>query len=590
MTKAKRGDFFLSAMVDFPDDCLSRDYTREKIGQMMAALAALGIRRVFWIYCGGKNDGLLYDEKRLFWNPEGRRRVKQCFETVDRPLEVAVPAAKENGMEIYAVIKPYETGLSFTVPEGSPEAGLFPQVERIGGYVPVVYNFTARHPDMRIERRMDNIPANIDSIPIQTVVLMKNDEHPTRIKKENIEIWTSPNNYKYTRKRVDFSFREAVVDNPEEIRDHQGNVIVKAQQAVRTITLSGLALTDRFILITTNLTGPGDFQNIPVRLMKAYGPANQNVPIVVATSHCLGNASRNFKDYGLDFDTGFGDRDLCLDEDSSGGAAGFIAFARGVNRYLPGALCEAYPEVREYFKNQVREVLAMGVDGVDIRISAHSCHTDDDHCAYGFNKPIMDAYKKQYGVEATGKDLDLKKLADIRSAIFSDFMRDLSFMVRQDKKKFGFSINQEFMRDTPVALEPPDCVVKAVFPYCQRIQRPWNIDFNWKDWIKNGLLDFVCLRNHITSPDFHLNDDFTHSVLKEAKQRGLETIYVRYVDHAGYRSPAGSPQNLMREMDLLYNDPRINSLQLYEVANFTELDAKGRVRCCEPFAEMIKNW
>ncbi|MBU4212176.1 MAG: hypothetical protein KKD33_06295, partial [Verrucomicrobia bacterium] len=142
MIKSKRGDFSLSALVDFPDDVLTKNYTREKIGQMMSALAALGIRRVFWNYYGSKNDGLLYDEKRLVLtaNPEVRRRVKECFETLDSPLEVAVPAAKENGMEIYAVIKPYETGLSFTVPEGSEEARLFPQVERIGGYVPAVYN------------------------------------------------------------------------------------------------------------------------------------------------------------------------------------------------------------------------------------------------------------------------------------------------------------------------------------------------------------------------------------------------------------------------------------------------------------------
>ena len=98
--------------------------------------------------------------------------------------------------------------------------------------------------------------------------------------------------------------------------------------------------------------------------------------------------------------------------------------------------------------------LNMGVDGVEIRISCHSCHTDDDPFSYGFNKPVLAEYKKEYGVEAKDDNFDLKKIVNIRSRIFLDFMRGLSLMVRQSKKKFGFSVNLEFMRDTQVTLEP----------------------------------------------------------------------------------------------------------------------------------------
>ena len=590
MSSRQDKTFFLSTLVDFPDDALAKGYTPARIRQMMSELQGLGVRRVFWNYYGGKDDGLFYDEKRLFnsYTSERRKNIRETFEILDRPLELAVKAAKENNMEIYAVIKPYETGTGGTVPEGSEQAKLFPEVERIGGPVPLVYNFVSQHPDMRIERRMDDIPEAVDSIPIRSIKLIKCDDRPTRIKKENIEIWTSERNYKYTRKYIHFTFKEEVLRNPKTIFDHRGNMITGEKQFIRTIILSGFSLTDKYILVTTNLKGQGDFTNIPLRMIEAYGPNDRKIPIVIAPPWSLWGPNRNFKNYGLDFDTGFGDGEFtacdltALDEDSSEGKAGFIAFARGANKYLPGALCEAYPEVQEYFRNQVNQVLKMGVDGVEVRISCHSCHVDDPF-SYGFNKPILDEYKRQYGVETRGENLDLNKIADIRAQLFSDFMRSLSYMVRQNKKKFGFSINLEFMRNNSVTLRPPDCVFEATSPHYQRIQRPWNINFNWSDWIKEGILDFVCLRTYITAPKFHLSDSFASTVLREANQKGIEVIYVRYVSMGGFH-----PMNLMREIELIGNDKRINSVQLYEVQEFTRINEQGEVVCDEPFAGKIR--
>ena len=61
---------------------------------------------------------------------------------------------------------------------------------------------------------------------------------------------------------------------------------------------------------------------------------------------------------------------------------GVNAFARGRNEYVSGGMCEAYPEVQDFWLGWVGECMAAGMDGLDIRISNHS--TWSDHMAlYG---------------------------------------------------------------------------------------------------------------------------------------------------------------------------------------------------------------
>ena len=71
--------------------------------------------------------------------------------------------------------------------------------------------------------------------------------------------------------------------------------------------------------------------------MTALDQQERAIPGVFATRHSVWAADlHDFREKGLDFDTGFGADKVNLDESNADGKHGLIAFARGHNDYLAG--------------------------------------------------------------------------------------------------------------------------------------------------------------------------------------------------------------------------------------------------------------
>ena len=87
-------------------------------------------------------------------------------------------------------------------PEGSPEGQRWGQIPHLGSMIPCVMKPVREHPEWRIRRRQDDLPSDVEKLPIHEIKLYKSDAVPTRINKEHLQIWTSERNYRYTRKPV----------------------------------------------------------------------------------------------------------------------------------------------------------------------------------------------------------------------------------------------------------------------------------------------------------------------------------------------------------------------------------------------------
>ena len=99
-----------------------------------------------------------------------------------------------------------------------------------------------RHPELRIQHR-DGADAEYVVPPtIHTIRLTKSDAAPTRITKDRLEIWTSPNNYRYQLAKVPFEFSQSIENSPREVRNLQEKVLTRKGDPVRVLTLSGLNL------------------------------------------------------------------------------------------------------------------------------------------------------------------------------------------------------------------------------------------------------------------------------------------------------------------------------------------------------------
>jgi len=553
--KIDNNQFYLSALVDFPDDALAGPYNPQLVDKMMQNLKQMGVKRVYWIHYGDRSYEMLWKDAGLSYAPN----LVATMKTIDDPITLAVKTARKYGLEIYAYIKPYETGLSYILPEGSPLAAKYGGLPHLGGPVPCVMKFTREHPEMRIKRRMTDIPENIDSIPVCRIRLAKNDDAETHIKKENIEIWTSPCNYKYTKKDVNFTFRDVIEKAPYDVIDWDGKVMTAKGAPVRVLYLEGLNLTDKYILITTDCNdGRVDFGNTGLEMLKVYGPDGKEIPITIAGWECVWFGGQNYRWDGLNFDTGVGRMTRYLDD--VGGKPGFAAFCRGKNEYLFGALCESYPEVRKFWLGMVKECLDAGVDGVDFRLGVHSTHTDDPFL-YGFNPPVIREYQRRYGVDILTQNYDPNLLAELRGEYYTEFLRCASLMIRSAGKKVQLHLDADRFRPNP----PPS----------RYLAFTWNIKFDWEKWISEGLADEVTLRcfsqTGYTTTDSFLQDPFAERLMEASMAKNLPVHYNRYIRKV-------PPGRELREMiQKVREDGRFRSFVLYEVYDIMRPDPNGNV-------------
>jgi len=442
----------LEALVDFVDDALiaGMPITPQHIDAMMRRLKEMGVQRVSWGYYGDGHGGFLTPagyagEKEARSEGEGNwKNLAETYHGLGNPLKVAVEAGHRNGLEVYAYFKPYETGPSIMFPEGSPEAksmGLLPQ---IGGLSAWLDPFVKAHPELRIQRRSDDLPADVDQAVVTTIRLIKQDASATRITKEHLQIWTSNANWQYRRANVSFAFSDAVEKASRTVWDLTGKVLTLPGQPVRVLTLSGLKLKDKYVLITTDFTeSQPDFVNAGTALVEVIDARKRVIPVEIASgisffSHRL----QNFRTAGLSFDTGWGASPVALDVDNSSGTKGLIAFARGRNRFLPGPLCETEPGVQRFWMDSLEEMIAAGVDGVDFREQNHGSGTDHPE-DYGFNEVILEQCGRLKGAALVAE------IAEVRGRAYTDFLRQCKQRLAAAGKRMRHNLQVDWVPAGP---------------------------------------------------------------------------------------------------------------------------------------------
>ena len=575
---ARNSPFILSATVDFPDDVIYGTYTPELLNRMMVQLKEIGVTRIYWLYYGDV-------EKDSYWAggnstlddpifPYGQ----QTFRNIGEPLKAAVPFAHAHGLEIYGVLKPYNGGAACTYPEGASESGASNVLTRIGGPLMRTIPFLERYPDTRVQRRPIEIQTNNHNTKIRKIRLLKKDDSPTRVRGTDIQIWTSESNFKYKRKQIDFTVKETVEPAPREVRNYYGDIITKKGAPVRILTIEGLNLSDQYIAITTGLKGKGDFVNTAVGMVEAYGDGPDPLWVVVATRGAIWVLPRDFREYGLDFDCGLGTYETSFDDqnnqrDDSGNwkwmlAGGVIAFARGKNEYLAGTPCEAYPEVRRLWSGWAQRIIDSGVDGIDVRISAHGSLTNESS-EYGYNKIIVDEFKQKYGKAPDASDTDMSLLAELRGEHFTSFIRETSKSIRSAGGKMQVHVHTEAFRRNPC--------------HGQMMGFPDNIRFDWKSWVTEGLLDGVTFRtswfegleDRPENPPFRsrlvnaLDDPYAKESLATLVNAGIPAYLNRY-----FQRSVGDEEYLA-DLENVYLDERFAGFDLYEFSEMARANPEG---------------
>ena len=300
------------------------------------------------------------------------------------------------------------------------------------------------------------------------------------------------------------------------------------------------------MLVTTDFTdGPSDFANNALDMLAAFAPDGREIPGEIASAAAIWFRDRvDFRNWGLVFDSGWnGLGSMFLDESNANGKNGVVAFTRGRNAYLPGALCETEPEVQNFWLHCIDGMLDAGVDGIDVREENHSTHTNHPE-DYGFNEVVLEACRQRSHV-------DLPTIAAVRGDAYTRFLARVKQRTEARDKTMRINFQVDWYRPDP--------------PVSRRPAYPANLDFQWQRWIEEGLTDEAVLRFYALPFDCVFDDDIAQDVIARCRAQNIPVTVNRYI----------KPDTLTDEFQRVREDGRFAGFILYETNSFLKLLPDG---------------
>lgn len=551
----------VAPVMDLDHDLQCYFHSPDRLKRKMELLAACGFKRFYVVAPPPGNPDY---STRVIPDENGNNFLSRSRRALgDDPLKLAIAYAKEAGMEAFVVFKPYEGGGAYSVPRNFvPPCGRN-CIETLGGRAVGLDPFILQHPEMRLRRKpikehrskpvdriemvfvLDRIPGR-EGLKNQNGV-MEIAQRPNRpnlgtdaISKfpaTNFALYASTDNGSYSQ----IPGNIAVSDKTDfrQILSANGKPLFPKPVLCRVITLSGFRLDTPYFAVSFDGDG-GAFRTIPYSksCFRAYS-GTQRLPITVSPRLRDGllTSRYGFENNGFEFeeigpyywDYGWKTKTL-------------FGIARGREKYQRAALCEVYPEVRAYWLEQVQHYIDLGCGGVDIRLACHSVGITD-FINYGFNTPLIAAYKEKYGVDITAQPVDPIRMMRLRGDFFLGFLKDAAELLHRNNLTMQLHLNDYLEHPT---MEP--FFSKAGFWAVPKVIPDWRSmvsladeisikDYNWGTYnpqMSGGIKDAAHAAGkplwvHCYMQQGHdLNRQFLQDAEQDQRVTGLLLYEVKY--------------------------------------------------------------
>ena len=549
----------LHIAVDFNDDLSEsgRYFKEADFDAMLDYAASLGAKRMEWIV------DMVWSHYDMY--PGG----------ID-VLKYVTDGAHKRGMELYAVIKPFEGCLNSAVPHTMP-APKGMSIPDIRGILFQARPFVAEHPEMRLKR----IPGNWNPPgAIKAINLVKEGDEPTRIKPEHLTLLTSATTCGFKPYTGPIEFSESC----------QWRDLFPRYKNCRIITLGGLNIPEdqRYFVIRCSLADEqGDFTNELAKMVELVGENGEVIPSTISNGPVdpQHNTLRGLTDPFNAQRTRYGHLpevqealkdtkridEMCSDLFGFEGilmvpievkphtldGVGYVAVARGKAEYLAGALHPAYPEVRQHWLEMTQYCIDRGVDGIDYRTANHTISSE--LWAYGFNEPVLDA-----GSNYVDQDAIAKRNGDA----YTQFLAEARDLLHANGRKITIHLHESLIAFNERGVTP-------------RVPVVW--DWQWEKWVQE-IADDVVYRGV-----FHVRPWTNRRVVDRlsavAAEAGKPFIYQCMRIQLLYDPPHPC---IEREMAYVLDHPRIDAYQLYETAYIMRMGDDGVLRGSPHVAKLVK--
>ena len=555
LAPAPTENFAVSCAVDFLDDMRRCAWSEEMIARYMRRLREMGVARVYWEdvhYL--RNDFLTDPEVRELAERDLRREPEGVWLTMRRGWDefaVATREAHEAGLEMYALLKPFDWHYF----DPANEKGNWNRAQQ----------FLFANRDKIMTRRPRPPECAPDDAPIGAIRLISMNDAPFAFRREDVELWVSDDNQTYRRYSGPVEITESV--EPRVFADWWTREREPARP-VRLIAIAGLHLTAPHLALrcTGRNRSLRNRLHLLVEIESVDGrPLEFTFGVESAGAEQPAGDSISLA-FRWDFNRGVpsarrAGRDVIEDYHVIDGPRDWLGVTRGAMRETRRnwvALSPAYPEVRDFFLWTVRHALDCGADGVDIR--APSAHQRCLSWALrNFNPPMIEAYRQRYGVDPSMEDYDPARFCALAGDFYDLFVEAASDLCRRRGKR----IQHHIFADHDVT---PD------------ERGPMNIQVHWRRWLEEGRLDAVTLK------EVNADTPFFHEVMRLAAERGVETHYCRFLN-AVMRSTwrnASAPKHdawrcVLRDTVRCARRGGCDGIILYEGAAFVAGRPDGRV-------------
>ncbi len=569
----------IASVVDiFPQLCYSKhDYKR--ISEEMELLASLGFKRVYFVVSGAGYP--MFSSPWLSINEHEYNHALESIISVGDPNFAYMYECHKQGMEAFAIYKPYEGGGGSTIPHSKKTPFNTKYIDSIGGKRIGFNDYIVDNPHFRVKRKNDEaISQSADQEITDIEIKFCIDNFTNRVsskgyfkhKNQNIDlgeigfdIYVSEDNGKYELFKANPQFDYEYVK--ESIFDANGIQVSDTDLECLSISMRHINIPKEKKYVAVKIKYYEELFTIPNSMMKIYCNGTL-IPSTFAT-HIRQPAEleKGFEDYkwgseinpkqvkdiseqadGLFQNMGFE-----FEWHGSGfwgdgwSNSPYIAVAKGKFEYMKGTLCEAYPEVRKYWLDEIDKLLEMGYDGIDMRLQNHSGMVSD-YCSYGYNEPISNKYLEKYGVDINHSDGDPMKIMKIRGDFFLEFLKDVSKLVHKNEKKLQMHLKN--CHEEPILSHEFNELGFWAMP---------KVALDWKKAIE------CC--DEITIKDYFFND------YDPSKCRQIKSYAKSQNKNVWIHSYIAQGNELNKDyIGNVINDDEIDGILLYEVAHNTRFE------------------
>ena len=499
-------------------------------------------------------------------------------------------ACHKMGLEVIAVYKPYEGGGVSKGEDADMSNSLYYE-ETVGGNWTGYDAFISAHPELRLKRLendaedeiVNDTVTKIDAAFFLDAYTYKNwlggNKSLSKISDNDInttpiKLYVSKNNVDYVEYAGEYTV-DFTIENRQYLNEN-GWPLIGSLSRCLVATINNIEIGSEYQYFALTMEDRSGRTTISQSMINIYNSEGEKLPTTVgsyvrykknqterpedyiwgAERTMLGtkqDALKYFQSWGFEFDfQGTG-----VNDDTAFISSYVYGIARGNFEYAKGRLCEAYTEVQDYWLSEVESLMLMGYDGIEIRLQSHS-NNISDYAYYGFNEPIIEAYKEKYGedistITSVSKEVAYR-IACIRGEYFMDFMDTAAEMVHDAGKKFGFHVRSG-MIDTS-----KDAIMNTSLHNCFSWTMP-KIVFNWKEAL--DLCDMMTIKQNFGN---NYKANLVAPLTEYAESKDIEIWVTAYtqqttvMDTEGYNIGECNPDFFNKVAE----DLTVDGIQLYE--------------------------